>query len=249
MKSSLVILLISLYSYSANGQTCDLTRQTQYTSMLPNAITCGTALLQAQTTPDTDAGMDALDDACTYDCAGNISRWLASPECNNNVESLGLKLWCLPVDNAENFTRCRYAIEPEADPTLLNSTDLDTCTAFSIASKANRVPCPATCTSALYRIRSEMGCCYQSIYNSTQITPMVIANAGLDGNVTAYFLDLLGNNLLWQACGVTPPTGPCGDPFPMQPTTEPTTDGAQRIGQSFMLAAASVAIGIWAMIN
>lgn len=173
---------------------CDRAAQIEFISSLENGRDCGRNFGAAQFMPSSVA---ALDNLCTTDCAGAIADYLRGPQCtsssnpNFNLENVGnarfLEIWCQPVDDAV-ISRCRFALD-QIDPTLITNTDIFSCLEFAGSE------CPGNCTAGLNRLADGIGCCYQSIYNSTDIL------GALFMGITELFdlFTVIQNPSLWNA--------------------------------------------------
>lgn len=181
-------------------------------------LPCALNFLAANSTPTTEAGMQALDVICTAECAGATAAYLAAPPCNNTLEAFGLGIWCCPVENAA-ISRCRYALPELLDPTIL--LNAGACAAFAVDPST----CPANCSSALTDLSEEIGCCFQKLFN---VSAEEIQLAGIIDQNAANLIMLLSMDPLWNVCDVPIPGDCTGEPFPVTPTMA-TTEGAVRI--------------------
>lgn len=223
---SIQFFLSALYLVTAQENAmnpCDRTGQIIFISGLENGQECNTNFGPAQIMPSTPAGMTALDDICTTDCAGAVADWLQGPQCNTsnmnfNLENVFdgrfLELWCQPVEDAD-ISRCRFALDL-IDPTLVNNSDIFSCLEFT----GNE--CPGNCAAGLNLLANGIGCCYQSIYNTTDILRALVAIMGITNEQNDLFI-FLQNPMLWNACDVEIIDQCTADPF-ASPRTSTTSD-------------------------
>lgn len=154
----------------------------------------------------TETSLQDLDYACTAECAGAISEWLASSTCNLPDVAEQLRFFCLPTNDPQTvIKRCRYAF---VDDTLFNNTNIDACAGFS----ADTMQCPTGCADGLSAVVSTIGCCYQHAFDTNFLNGA----------------ELYTTPPLWNACNVDIPNRCMGDPFPVT-ATEEVPEGAERI--------------------
>ena len=240
MKCVVGILVSALLVAAANAQSgtrnCSELDQTQvFTDLGLNGLTCGIALATANTPAafnGTTAGVDAVEAACVSDCIGELAAGLLC-ECNY-FDAAGLRGFCYVSDGA--ITYCREAFDD-----VVNQ-------AITMAVGPCLIPfqgaCPAGCAAPLQALVDEIGCCYQSIYNSTLIFGVIQT---FPTEQQAFF-NGLANTLLWDSCNVTIPDAcpePAGIPV-LNPAdcaaTQATTIEATTMGAAVVLATKTVAV-------
>lgn len=194
---------------------CTEEQQIAFVSGIPNGLTCGLAIRAANETPTGTAGMQSLDTICTESCAGAVAQWLANPmTCDDKNAVASLSFWCQPADGGK-ISRCRYAFD-QIDPAVFNNVNIKNCSLFG--STGN---CSSACSDGLQAMASEIGCCYQLIYNNSMLldsqeqTMMITAQQRM-------FFALLSNSDLWASCNVDIP-GACISPTYRMDAPAPAT--------------------------
>ena len=187
---------------------CTLEDQIEYASTLPNAEICGPSLLTAFSSFNTTMEItSALENACTRECGGRYSNYLRS-ECGEDFSSELLRLYCTPTDGtADVGDYCRFAAGDLLDLSLLDDLKLCNITVDD--------PCSPACRRTLVRLRNQVGCCYQNIYNNTFYYTLLLS-AGFITHTEFLGFQELNNPFYnpWDACNVTVPERCRGDPFP-----------------------------------
>ena len=144
-------------------------------------------------TQDRVAGVANLRTICTAECIGAFAQGLF---CDCNFLSGGAtRSFCIESDGRIEF--CREAFPDVLDTQFLSG--LATCIAGLPGG------CPNGCDIALQAFADEIGCCFQTIYNSTltDVTPLSLE--------AREFNDVLRNQALWNACDVDIPIV-CSEP-------------------------------------
>lgn len=145
----------------------------------------------------------ALQRLCTVDCGGTVAKWSAvSCGAGGFKTAIGILLYCLPRETGND--RCRSTFPDLIDPALVLS--LGSCLNFTNE-------CPANCTNALTWGRMALGCCYQSIYNDTDIV-LGFEAQGLLQTSDLQIIEAVSNPWLWAACNVSLTSVCEGPPFP-----------------------------------
>ena len=190
---------------------CTLQDQIAFISTFPNAAKCGPAIAAVFTPPSNDstALVDALDNVCSNDCGGKYSNFLKST-CSDELGAETFRVYCAPTNgSAAVGNYCRYAAGDIFDTSLFD--DLKVC-----YNSTEERPCAPGCRRALNRIKSQLGCCYQNVYNNTLYNTQLL----LAGFITpSTFTDLHNLNTLlynaWGVCNVTVPLRCSGRVFPV----------------------------------
>ena len=158
-----------------------------------------------------------FDNLCTRECVGSFSDFLSNT-CRDEFSGLVTKSACLK-SNGSLSNRCSYSFSFPSSP---DGSDAAVC-----FSEGNT--CPPGCASFLQRLSSDIGCCYQSIFNNSIILDaLFITNEGL-GFQSLLFFKVLGNYKLWESCGVSLVSECEGDGF-VDDTTTGSTAGAVKLG-------------------
>ena len=132
---------------------------------------------------------------CTENCAGNLANWLEN-ECSDTFGAAYLYYACLQTRRAQVGRYCIYSLPPvyDADEEIM-----------AVAQACQRVirqqQCHDNCALQLRNLTSELGCCYQSIYNNTEFTQEAVDN-GVISSVDFNDLSVINNPMLWSLCGV-----------------------------------------------
>ena len=195
---------------------CTIEDQTEFISGLPNPIECGLGLATAFLPPgnDTRSFSKALENVCTADCGGRYANFLDTV-CDDTIASETLRVYCTPTNRTAAVGEyCRYAVIDIADPSLI--TALTVCENYTIDN-----PCAPGCRNALMRLKNQIGCCYQSLYNNTVYTTELM-NAGYITPSELAALQYLNDPATspWAICGVRPPRRCQGEPFPEETVTK-----------------------------
>lgn len=191
-------LAIHLPVISAQA-TCTEDQFWSFVQSIPNGELCRLAylgVLYPQNLTDSDYAA-ALSAYCTEDCAGQIAQY-ARTDCGLPEYSTILSLYCL--HNGDEYCRSMF-------PDFLKKSfisDLAQCLEFD-------AECPAGCEAALSRGVSKLGCCYQEIYNSTEM----VAYLNQIGRMTDQEVSVMSAVAvpeIWSACNVSS-TSLCAEPF------------------------------------
>lgn len=130
-----------------------------YIFTLPHAQECGLSLSTAfqPTTTDKTVIINDLENVCNLDCGGNYAEHLKSA-CEDDITAEILKIICTPAgNNSAVGPYCRFSYG-----TLYNQTAL-----VALFSSCSNQHCAPECRAGLLKIKSEIGCCYQTVYNNT----------------------------------------------------------------------------------
>ena len=119
---------------------------------------------------------------------------------------------------------CRFVLADILDPSILNSFDF-------CENSTTEIPCPPGCKDALIKVKHEMGCCCQNVYNNTLcVNNSLLLSAGLITPKEFATLRALNNPAgnPWTQCGVASPNR-CSPPIfkpPSPPTCNDESDSA-----------------------
>ena len=179
--------------------TCDIVQLLTFLNSL--STTCSASFPQLQNPATlTPAQLEgALDDVCQPGCSGEVAPFLTdtcqAPFLSNLIGTLS----CYVTDG-ELGSRCFVALQPglRSAPFFANAES----TCFGDPDTDFTQTCPNGCQEALLEIQSQLGCCYQSIYNDSTTLDLLLIN---DNTITfddRAFFDLLGTQALWDRCEV-----------------------------------------------
>ncbi len=161
--------------------------------------------LQSQIISDDELN-SALEIFCTPDCGEKFVKY-AIQTCGDVLTGLASLISCVPREVGPD--RCRNASADRIDPVI--AQDLQSCVSF------DGTECPANCSAALTAAVDAIGCCYQILYNDTDIVNFLVLMGLLDAS-TNMTLAALRYPALWNSCGVSIPGFCTGDPFPGETT-------------------------------
>jgi hypothetical protein len=198
--------------------TCSLDNWVGFISQLPNGIERGPNVATIFSPPrlanQTVLAL-ALDNVCIASCGGVLNQYLTTT-CNDPSSSQLLELYCTPtLGGAAAGPRCRFASDDITNISTIVGTIIRIC---NMSSTANAHTCTAECREALVNLKSEFGCCFQSMYNNSLLL-QTLSNAGFITAKAVEIFEYLRNPItdVWTTCGVTVPKMYLGAPFPVEP--------------------------------
>lgn len=204
LTSSIVFISVLLTSVTAQDDSriagCTSQAVQTYIAALPNAEACDMAFNNVITPDNLTASLQTF---CSVDCGGSIVE-LTVTNCRNLELSALLHLFCLPRETGGDYY-CRSVFPDLLDNGDSLITDLTSCSNFS--------ECPAQCTNALMMVVNRLGCCYQNIYNNTDLIDEFVREQLLSAE-EGQILRVIAEDSLWEACNVNLTTPCTGDPFP-----------------------------------
>ena len=184
---------------------------------IPCVLSIGT-LTSPLATPTQVA--DALLTFCRDDCGGISSQFLESP-CNDPPAAEFVRITCTPTNGSATIgDLCHYAL-----PTISLDTQLfdELLSCDNVTSNSSCIP---GCREILVKIKTQIGCCFQNVYNNTMYDIEQFLN---NGHLSRSRFDRLKkiidpDNNPWTACEIEPPQS-CGASL-FQPPASPncTTD-------------------------
>lgn len=219
----LVVLTLSLALAVATASLdqCSLTSELgeKLQLALDIGFSCVTGFQEASnvSTPPTEDNLQALDTICTAECGGAIYDYVQ--QCSDFDQAEGVRLWCLPSDSEAAVSRCRFAFPDAIDLEVLNNTDILDCLDFNFSSAT----CPGGCSTGLTRLVSEIGCCFQSVYNTSLFLGSDRKKRDVTEEQFLLFVLLTQYFGVWTSCEVPIPDQCLGDSFPLL-TTDTTTE-------------------------
>ena len=125
---------------------------------------------------------------CTTECGERIANWYYS-QCYDHFFASRLYYSCLNPGITATVSHCVYALQPLYNITLTLSSCLN--------SEANS--CTNSCLEELDSVKTELGCCFNSIYNESGSLSFLVEGGILDQSV-ANRLENVGSS-----CPVTAP--------------------------------------------
>ena len=146
--------------------SCTTSDWSSYLATLPNADMCGPnviAVLQFVTTGSGDHDLpNALESVCSLECGGAFATYLTST-CNDSFTAELLECYCIFTNGTSTLgAYCRLTALDVFNKSLLR--DLFLCHPITPG-----VLCSPVCKQLLLEVKSQLGCCYQSLYNSSAI--------------------------------------------------------------------------------
>ena len=141
---------------------CTLEDQRAFVSTLPNAAVCGPSIATVFSPPPNDSLTlaRALMNVCTNECGGTYTDYLKNV-CNDRLAADSIKIFCSSTQgSAAVGDYCRYAVTDILGISLLDAL-------ISCYNSTTEIPCVDDCRTALLNLKTQMGCCYQNIYNNT----------------------------------------------------------------------------------
>ena len=179
---------------------CTVNDKIDFISSLPNAAVCGPSIGTVSNPPpnNTMALTGALMNLCTDDCRGVYSDFLKST-CNDQLSAENLRVFCVSTNGSDTTAPgpyCRFAAD----------VDISYFDSFPCLNSSSGTNCAPECRSALLRIKAEVGCCYQHLYNNTVYSREQLLAGFLTPVVFTEF-QLLNNPVTnpWKVCNVSPP--------------------------------------------
>lgn len=187
--------------------SCPLEDQIAFTLTLPNAEVCapsiGTVLTPAGINFNSTEVISALDNVCTSSCGGRFADYLDSASCNDSFGAETLTLSCTPTDGTASVgPYCRFALG-----------DLDQ-SIFSVLFTCDNSTCAPGCKELLLQLKSQIGCCYQNVYNNTRYLTQLLNAQFLLPDLFVKLQQLsdpISNP--WNQCNVTVPQECTSEPF------------------------------------
>ena len=151
-----------------------------------------TTLFNLLETTNTEIFLESVDDIlnilCTTECGERIANWYYS-QCYDHFFASRLYYSCLNPGITATVSHCVYALQPLYNITLTLSSCLNP--------EANS--CTSSCLEELDSVKTELGCCFNSIYNESGSLSFLVEGGILDQSV-ANRLENVGSS-----CSVTAP--------------------------------------------
>jgi hypothetical protein len=142
---------------------------------------------------NSESFLEGLDDAlnnilCTPECGERVANWYYS-QCDDHFFASRIYYSCLDPGTTAVISHCLYALQPLYNITLT----LPSC----LNSEANS--CTSSCSEELDSVKTELGCCFNSIYNETESLSFLVEGGILDQSVASRLQNL------GSSCSVTAP--------------------------------------------
>lgn len=205
-----VLLPLANANYGPIGD-CHEESVNSFIAALPNPNECGQAYLtlQSQENVSMENYNAALATFCTPDCGHAIAKFSAAG-CGDMGRVSGFLFlhYCLPRETGSD--RCRSSFLDKVNATF--ESVQSSCLPFD-------TNCPEGCAEVLQMGATEIGCCYQSIYNNTDVLNAFEALGQLPMEALLAIHNL-SNPALWNACNVSLESVCTGNPFPGESTLE-----------------------------
>ena len=184
------------YFFASNGIDCVIS----YTAVLLN-------------NPPSQVA-SALEIVCTDDCGGISSKFLESP-CGRPTLAEFFRISCTPTSGSATVgDLCYYALPNVLDSQFFNEISL----CDNVTSNSS---CSPGCREALIKIKTQIGCCLQNVYNNTMYDITFVNNGLLTQNDFDRLQRLTSaDSNPWIICDVEPPES-CGTPL-FKPPAPPT---------------------------
>ena len=211
---TIVLSLAALLALAAAQDDSRIPRCTSqevntYIAALPNSTACNMSFnnfFNAGNLTE-DEYSTTVQTLCSVDCGQSIVE-LSVTNCRNLEVEAALRLFCLPRETGDN--RCGRFFPNRLHDGESLVTALATCLAFDASTSSI---CPAGCASALMAGVNRLGCCYQNIYNNTDVFDTLVQEGMLTA-VETPILQAVRQPALWEACNVSLTTSCTGEPFP-----------------------------------
>ena len=205
-------------------QTCHPSDLRAFILSLPNGVQCESGigiLSNPSTNPSATPAQvaNALANVCHDDCGGFFSKYLEIP-CSDQPAAEILRITCTPTNGSATIgDLCRFALPSVLDSQLLD--ELSLCDNVT----SDDTSCTPHCMETLIKLKSQIGCCLQNVYNNTIYDIQRFLD---DGFLTQSKFDSLQkltapDSNPWTVCAVEPPKR-CGAPLFKPPCSTCTPD-------------------------
>lgn len=144
-----------------------------------------------------------LDSICTSSCLGRYAQWLRQT-CHNDNKAWFLRAACLKQVDKEENKRCRLFF-----PDKVNISTTRQCAALF----RNDLTCGLDCRDPLQGLVDQLGCCFLTIYNNTNVIDGIWEQRLLTGIEYNALKDFQNFNVL-SRCITNSPQTCSGSPFP-----------------------------------
>ena len=162
---------------------------------------------------------DALGNVCNDNCGGVYSKYLESP-CNDPPAAEFFRITCTPTNGSASIgDLCHYALPSVMDPQLLS--ELSSCD-----NETSNSSCTPGCRETLIKLKTRIGCCFQTVYNNTMYDSQQFLNNGFLTQSQYTSLQKLTNldTNPWDICAIEPPQSCAAPLFKPPPPPQCTSD-------------------------
>lgn len=205
-------VIISLVFHCASAQfgLCSSTDFNQFVTGLPNS--CGSTVYTVlDPSHSTSEQLDAaLATFCHVSCGEVVVDYLL--ECHSVGIAFALNNYCIPTRNTSGLGNyCQHSLPGRIDVSIINM--LASCNDFSVSGTCN-----GACAVGLTAVRNAVGCCYQNVYNNTDVLNGYFQAQLISQDNFVLFTNIISNYSLWSECGVSQVDQCRGYPFPGRST-------------------------------
>lgn len=207
----LVVLLLISISLNGAYSKCSLARKVVYVQNNFGSE-CQIAVLSI-IQPDLPLDNINFNSACTSGCLGKYTIWLET-ECDDRSGAMLTRMSCLKnniIETSGNniITRCRFSFPDVANDVIFTSTQQ--CGAIL---QQPPVTCPRDCREPINSLIDNFGCCFLSLYNSSESVSSLLEEGFLDEN-RATVLNLFQMSGILETCRQEAIPPACdNEPFP-----------------------------------
>ncbi len=177
---------------SDGSQTCDFDGFVR--RELPSRCEESYNLVRDPLVTFTDEGKEAYEVICEEDCFLPLINYY-DRNCYDPIGSIIMSLDCLVTDGNLG-RRCRFSLDDQIEDTgIFQAIDRD-CEFFS-----DSPACSDECKDSIMELSTVFGCCYQSIYNNSEVITLLLL-AGEIYPDEAFLFTSVGNQIIWDNCQV-----------------------------------------------
>ena len=237
LSSVLIALIPSASAQIGSLGTCSPSEIDKYIRSLNDGATClaaSNALLAGG--PNID---NALNTYCTRECGGAILIHLLL-NCGEAIVPgfVAAYLSCLPVTGSSLGSRCRATLPGIIDASVLQN--VSPCASYN---ESNPLVCPSGCRTGLTTARAQVGCCFQAVYNDTDLLQSYLMQGTVNATEFA-LINQLRNPSLWSACQVDLTPQCTQSPFPRNPRYVSGTCESSKIDSYLSILSASSTLSL-----
>lgn len=200
--TTILILLtfaVTLVCCQRNSGRCTAGEVAQYQrrNLDPRCVTSLSLVFGDRASPQ-NINDPTLRTVCREDCGGNLADWFEN-YCRDTFSATNLYYACIQTRRAQVGRYCIYSLPPVYDANQEIMAVMQACQGV-----VEQQRCLDQCVMLLQNFTSQLGCCYQSIYNNLDFIQGAADN-GVISRPVFNQLRALGNPMLWSVCGVRPP--------------------------------------------
>lgn len=160
------------------------------------SASCQTSLLEFYVNPEAPSD-EILEEVCSEGCGGAFAEFY-DETCQAAAASTYLRAYCYRSPNAEVGSYCRQAVGAQFE----NAPFFVEVGARCLIPFDPADGCPVGCAEALQELSSQLGCCYQTIYNDTTILDLFTLQDLIDFGERIFFGGVGGSQATWDICQV-----------------------------------------------